>query len=362
MDLPVGAERFAFPSQRPTSPPATPNSSRSRKTSAASHTSFLQNKRHGFINLGVSPPENIAPKGQGYQFSYTPPDRDHEASTDSSSSSSSDEDEDVNEQNDDDPIPEIETRSDASEQRQSVIRRSDETDLVVEEISDNDISYDDETELIQPDQTEDVESEAESAEAIPDQEDLLDALKNLKCGGQQEQEKAQEFEEQQRQRYNKKKKRWSRGGAKKRSHAQSIGSNESDNADIETLESFHQAGSSARRLRRRTFAREDGEMPNRTSLLLERPPAEIEELEDYEVLDVPPLLITDSDSDEEPSSSDEGGEDELVPDEDMMIPAWLMEVDSNPSRPSTAGSQTRIPVRSLATHDANVSSNVLPTR
>jgi hypothetical protein len=274
----------------------------------------------------------------GHQFSYTPPDRDEE-SEDSSSSSSSSENENVDESDDNDPVAEIETKSDISKRRVSVTRQlDDETDFVVEEISDDDIGYDDETEQVQPDETEDAESEEETTEPVLDQEDILDALKNLKCGGLEEQEKAQEFEEKQRERYRKKKNRWSLGGTKKRSHAQSVGSDQSDNADIEPLDDLnvHDASASARRLRRRTYGREDAERPNRNSLLLERPPAEIEELDlsSHPASDDAPSS-SDDEADEEDSDDDD--EEELIADEDMLVPAWLMEIDSDPSRPSTAG-------------------------
>jgi len=326
MELPHGAESFTFPNPRPSSPPTTPSTSRSRNTSAASYTSIPQNKRHAFVNLGVSPPENIEPKGLAHQFSYTPPDREPSPSDSSSSS------DDVDTSDEAEPVPEFETHSDVPDRRPSVIRQIDEeTDFTVEEISDNDIGYDDETEIVRPDQTEDAESEHGDTDASgQQQQDLLDALKNLQCGGPQEQEKAQEFEVAQREKYIKRRKRWSQGGLGKRSHAQSIGSDSSDNADIEPLDDIHQLGASARRLRRRTYGPVDGERPNRTSLILDNPPAEIEEFGFDAAIDIPPALI--SDSDDELSSDDDPSNEE----QDLLVPNWLMEVDSNPSRPSTA--------------------------
>jgi hypothetical protein len=323
MEVPHGSERFTFPQARPSSPPATPASSRSRNTSATSYTATHDNKRHGFIILGISPPENLEPRGLAHQFSYTPPDREDS----SSDSSVCDDDEDsVPEE---ESFPEVESQDDSSERRTSVVRQlDDETDFTVEELSENDISYDFDTEVVRPDQTEDAETDKDEVEVkVIHEEDLIDSLKNLHCDPAA-QEKQQEFEETQHNNYLKKKKRWSRGGKKKRSHAQSVGSDSSDNADIELVEEFQHLGASARRLRRRTQGPADGERPSRTSLLYDVPPAEIEELRFMDTLDQPTLVS----DDDENSSSDEDGS---VAEDDLLVPSWLMEVDSNPSRPST---------------------------
>lgn len=350
METTHGPQRFVAPEQRPSSPPTTPGT-RSRNTSATSNISFSRNKRHGnmYMGMGISPPENIEPRGLGHAFSYTPPDRDDDDSTASSSSSSStnanvDLDDDA-EADENDPIPEIETRSDVSKQRASVIHEfDDDSDFEAEEISDDDIAYDDESLHVQPDETEEAESEEDVPEAPLEQEDILESLKNLKCGGQQEREKAQEFEEAQRERYKKKKNRWSIGGTKKRSHTQSIGSKSSDNDDVDPLDDLE---TGSRRLRRRTYGREDAERPNRSSLLFEIPPAEIEEIGYSETIPEvtipilePVILSSDPGSNDGLSSSedadaeDSDGEDDLHADEDMLVPAWLMEIDSNPPSPS----------------------------
>lgn len=352
MEVPRAPPRFVAPDQRPSSPPATPGT-RSRNASATSYTSFSRNIRHGLIHLGISPPENIEPKGLGHSFSYHPPHRDDDESSNSSSSSTttttSAEADDDEESDENDPIPEIETKSDVSKRRASVIFQLDDySDFEAEEISDDDIAYDDESLHIQPDETEEAESEEDTPEPPLEQEDILESLKNLKCGGQQEREKAQEFEEAQLQRYKKKKNRWSVGGTKKRSHTQSIGSKSSDNDDVDPLDDL-EIGS--RRLRRRTYGREEAERPNRSSLLFEIPPAEIEEIGYHdtipEVLPVlePVISSSDLDSDDELSSSDDDDADtedsddeddgELIADEDMLVPAWLMEIDSNPPSPAS---------------------------
>lgn len=354
METARGSQQFVAPEQRPSSPPTTPGT-RSRNTSATSYISFSRSKRHGdmYMGMGISPPENIEPRGLGHAFSYTPPDRDEDDSTTPSSSSSSananananaDLDDDA-ESDENDPIPEIETKSDVSKRRASVIQQfDDDSDFEAEEISDDDIAYDDESLHVQPDETVEAESEEDIPEAPLEQEDILESLKNLKCGGQQEREKAQEFEEAQRERYKKKKNRWSIGGTKKRSHTQSIGSKSSDNDDVDPLDDLE---TGSRRLRRRTYGREDAERPNRSSLLFEIPPAEIEEIGYSETIPEvmipilePVILSSDPDTDDGLSSSDDADtedsddEDDLNADEDMLVPAWLMEIDSNPPSPS----------------------------
>ncbi|KAF2421838.1 hypothetical protein EJ08DRAFT_489172 [Tothia fuscella] len=354
MEVPLGSERFTFPNARPSSPPATPeSSSRSRNISSTSSFGIQENKRYGFINFGLSPPENLAPRGPDHHFSYTPPDREDESSDSSDSDSDSNdvgppssagdgEDDEGNhgdeeDGEEEDSSSEAESRGDASElRRPSFDRRfNEETDVTLEEVSENDMEHDD-AEIIRPDETEDADSEIEVPE--PESKDLLDALKNLQCDPEA-QEKAHEFEEAQLKKYRRKKKRWSMGGLKKRSHAESVGSSSSDNADIELIEDFHQLGSSARRLRRRTQGPVDAERP-RTSLLFEAPPRELEELGFISGLDQAPPLVSDSEDDS--SSADEDDDEEIlvveehVVDEDMLVPAWLMQVDSDISRPTTA--------------------------
>ncbi|KAF2402361.1 hypothetical protein EJ06DRAFT_336025 [Trichodelitschia bisporula] len=332
MQIPNGSEGFTFPDNRPSSPPATPSSSRSRQPSAPIPAAVPRaQKRNGFILVSYSPPENIEPKGLGHGFSYTPPLR-RNASSDSSSSSSDDEDDDVANSAGRASSPQVDTESDAaSVRRPSIVRPLDEeTDFTVEELSDNDIGYDSETEIVRPDQTEDAPSECGSVKRCKLDHEILEKFRSLNCDTQ---ERA-EFEKAQRMKYERKKKKWSIGGKKKRSHAQSIGSDSDDVDDLEPMEA-QQVGSSARRLRRRTMGPSDGERP-RTSLIFDEPPAEIEEMIYDGNVDLPPLISDDDISpyDEEP------GEDEG----EKLLPLWLysqMEVDSDPSRPSSAAGPVR---------------------
>jgi len=264
-----------------------------------------------------------------------PPDRDRE-----SSESESDAADDESETSDGssrvgkgkEPAPSSDRDSDIHERRPSVIRSlNEDTDFTIEELSDNDIGYDDLV-VIRPDQTEDARSDFGSRVS---ERDVLDALKDLTCGNKEESERARKFEAAQRESYRRRKKRWSIGGYKKRSHAQSVGSQSSGHEDVEPLDDIHKPGASARRLRRRTQGPEDSERPSRVSLMFEDPPKELEELAVED--EPPPPLLSDSDAD---LWSDEDDEDsDGIEEVELLLPHWLMELESNPpSRASTAAS------------------------
>lgn len=313
----------------PNSPPATPNPARSRNTSAANYYAASRRKRQGIANFGLSPPEYIAPRGQGHQFSYTPPDRDR-SSSDSESDAADDESDESKvsvRSKGKEPAPSSDQDSDIHERRPSVIRSlNEDTDFTIEELSDNDISYDD-REVIHPDQTEDAKSDFGSKAS---ERDIVDALKDLNCGDKEESERARKFENAQREAYRRRKKRWSVGGYKKRSHAQSVGSQSSGHEDVELLDDIHHPGASVRRLRRRTQGPEDIERPSRTSLMFDDPPKELEELA---VEGEPPPPLSDSDGDLWSDDEDSDG----IEDIELLLPHWLMDLESNPpSRPSTA--------------------------
>jgi hypothetical protein len=162
--------------------------------------------------------------------------------------------------------------------------------------------------------------------------DIIDRLKELNCGGKEESERARRFESAQREAYRRRKKRWSIGGYKKRSHAQSVGSQSSGHEDVEPLDNIQLPGASARRLRRRTQGPDEVERPSRTSLMFDDPPKELEELA---VEDEPPPPLSDSDGDLWSDDEDSDG----IEDIELILPHWLMDLESNPpSRPSTAAS------------------------
>jgi len=292
MNVPPGAEKFTFPHPQPFSPPATPASSQSRQSSISQVSPILA-KRNGFIGRSYSPPENIDPTGLGHQFSYTPPQRDV------SSESSSESDQAINSDGEASE-PEVESHSElaASVRLTSVHVRAvdEETDFTVEEISENDMGYDTDTEPVRPDHIEDAESEKGSQDST--ETDLVQQLESLNCSNISGQ---RDFEEARLLRFRQRRKRWSKGGSNKRTHDESIGS-DTDDDDIEPLDA-NQVGSSARRLRRRTQGPED---KPRTSLLFNDPPAEIEELK-----------YLDDDRDEpSPITSDRSGRPDNVHDDD----------------------------------------------
>lgn len=340
MEIPPGAENFTFPHPlRPSSPPATPASSQSRKSSIT-HLSPIISKRNGFIGLSYSPPENIDPTGLGYKFSYTPPQR--EISSESSSDSENDTASD-----DEEPEAEVESHSEAASSihRKSIqIRHVDEqTDITVEEMSENDMGYDSDTEPVKPDHIEDAESEIGRHRTPEVDNSLADQLNGLNWD---ESPGRKQFEEAQQSRREGRKKRWSKGGNHKRSHAESAGM-DSDNDDIEPLDA-HQVGSSARRLRRRTQGPDD---KPRTSLLFDDPPKELEEMKSFsgdsdDTDDEDGLPAGRSYSEKIVKRSEHIDSEAAVQstdEEEILLPYWLypMEVDSDPSRPPSSYAHAR---------------------
>lgn len=145
--------------------------------------------------------------------------------------------------------------------------------------------------VLRPHQYEDAESEkARSTRASSPHLDerVVNGLRDLDCGT--EERDAEEDERQmwlERQREEKRRKRRSSGSVKKRNLAQSIGS-DTDDEDLQpvTFEGANEAGSSARRLRRKVAG-------ERTSLIFDDPPVgRIEE---------------ESEPESEPESEDEVG-------------------------------------------------------
>lgn len=122
--------------------------------------------------------------------------------------------------------------------------------------------------VLRPHQYEDAESEkARSTRASSPHLDerVVNGLRDLDCGEEGDaEEKRQAWLEKQRE--EKRRKRRSSGSVKKRNLAQSIGS-DTDDEDLQpvTFEGANEAGSSARRLRRKV----DGD---RTSLIFDDPP------------------------------------------------------------------------------------------
>jgi hypothetical protein len=319
-------------------------------------TPINPNKRHGFIEPTLSPPEHLAP-GSGNKFSYLRSHRevpsDSEAEDEDSeeesvkesddeladpgaaeSSSEEEDSEDEDEDEDDEDIelteapvapiapvvpeapeaPEAPMSPQRSRSLSTISSNGSLPDILIEEITEDDIGYDSDTSVIFPCHCEDFLTDIEKVkeEEVEDSDDSYDwssSESEESLVGDMEglllRHQRSEFEEAQRQKYIRKKKRWSKGGNHKRNHAQSIGSGESDTEDIVPLDDADVVGSSARRLRRRT---DDLALRPRTSLLFEDPPREIEELNflhgDGEVIDT---------------------------DDELMLPPWMypgMQVDS----------------------------------
>jgi len=335
MQVPPGAEKFTFPfPSHPSSPPITPVSSQSRQSSI-SYLSPIFSKRNGFVGLSHSPPENIDPTGLDHHFSYAP-------QREISDSSSESEEVEASENEDDFLKAEVESRSEVSaplrEASVHIRHLDDQTEIQVEEMSENDMGYDTDTEALQPDYIEDADSEIGCQRTPETEHTLADQLRGLNCD---DIPGRREFEQAQQSRRERRRNRWSKGGSNKRSHAES-----DDDAVFEPLDA-NQVGSCARRLRRRTQGPDD---KPRKSLLFDDPPKELEE---------PKSFFDDSDSTDTERSfpanrnrmNSDPEEDEHIDaitsflstdEEDASAPClYPMEVDSDPSRPSSSYANIR---------------------
>ncbi|EKG17767.1 hypothetical protein MPH_04982 [Macrophomina phaseolina MS6] len=130
-------------------------------------------------------------------------------------------------------------------------------DFDVEEISENDIGYDDDTEVVHPDGFEDAKDKRGGP---ADDAGIARSFEELNC-----EDENISSEEERRRRTERRKKRWS-GRQFKRTYSQSFGS-DTDEADLGSLGS-HESGSHTRRLRRKLNGRV-GEPTDRSSLILE---------------------------------------------------------------------------------------------
>lgn len=222
---------FSLPDNKPSSPPATPGSARTRFPSTASHTSPSYNKRPAFPTLALSPPLDRLEQRRfnrssrrGRQFPRDSPSRSSSVSGLAG----------VGEPGD--SSPETDSPSQESDQQIPVQTQTvSEADFTIEELRDEDVGYNGDIEVIRPDSYEDTDS----AEVDMD---LSGRFGEMQCRDLED-----EVEEQTR-RYNQKKKRWS-SGLFKRTYSQSLGS-DTENEDAEAMDA-HDVGSSARRLRRR---------------------------------------------------------------------------------------------------------------
>jgi hypothetical protein len=157
-----------------------------------------------------------------------------------------------------------------------------EGNFTIEEFRESDYEgFDSDTDsVLRPHQYEDAESEkARSTRASSPRHELDDkvvnGLRDLDCGTGENDAEAEREAWLEKQRKERRRKRRSSGSVQKRSLAQSIGS-DTDDEDIQpiTFEGANEAGSSARRLRRKVAG-------DRTSLIFDDPPvARIEEVDE----------------------------------------------------------------------------------
>lgn len=256
----------------PSSPPESPTTS-----TFAFGKSSPSSRRHGVQNFSRPLPRqngNIRPHGQGHHFSYNPSVRPEDlsprSSTPSSESSSS---------------PPRSLSSSAAEPEHTTLLRTytrvvAEGNFTVEEIRESDLEdldSDDEDIIIRPDHYEDAESDqARSVKASNDLDArMLAGFQNLGCGnGFNDLDRGRDAWYQEK-RAEKRRKRLSSGSIQKRTLSQSIGS-DTDDEDLQPVQfDANEAGSSARRLRRKVAG-------ERTSLIFDDPPPRIPELEEPE--------------------------------------------------------------------------------
>ncbi|PQE19325.1 e3 ubiquitin- ligase mgrn1-like protein [Rutstroemia sp. NJR-2017a BVV2] len=252
------------PSVVPSSPPETPTSS-----------SFAFKMRRPFINFSrpMSQTNGITPNGTGPHFSYTRPNNLSPRSSSPSSELSRS------------PSPPHSLSSGAPQSPlsspRSIPKIVEDGNFTLEEITSSDFEeYDSDYEelIIRPHQYEDAESErAPSIHSVQHEldPDVLRNLRDLEPFLNDEQESLDDHEEWVRQqREEKRRRRRSSVTVQKRNFAQSIGS-DTDDEDIQPDHlSANEAGSSARRLRRK--------VGDRMSLIFDDPPPRILEVEEPE--------------------------------------------------------------------------------
>ena len=269
----------------PSSPPATPTTTTSNSTSKKS-------RRQGIANFDELPPlpptvhtnnGSITPVGSGTNFSYNRFEL-HNLSPHSSSPASlrnipESEADSAPARSSSSPVVGPVFESPPKHARINIVT---EESFTVEEFGFSDYEgFNSECEsVLLPHQYEDAVSEkARSTRAStprPELDDkVVNGLRDLDCGAE-ERDVEEQFEAwSEKRRQERRRKRRSSGSGQKRSLGQSIGS-ETDEEDLQrtTFEGANEAGSSARRLRRKVVG-------ERTSLIFDDPPAErIEEVDE----------------------------------------------------------------------------------
>lgn len=258
---------FTQPAE-PSSPPETPTS-----PSFTFGKPTRSNRRNGVYNFPrpfTGAREDINPIGKGPHFKYNPSMRPEDISPRSSSPSSDSSGSPPRSLSSEPEIPDTVPQTYSVKYSRVVT----EGNFTIEELQDSDAHFesDDALSVVQPDQYEDAESDC-ARYPVPTTNDLdarilAAGLEKLDCNNHSDEREAWIKEERKKRRS----KRLSSGSIHKRTLSQSIGS-DTDEEDLRQVDA-NEAGSSARRLRRKT-----GE---RGSLIFDDPPQMIAELDEPE--------------------------------------------------------------------------------
>ncbi|KAG0647091.1 hypothetical protein D0Z07_6953 [Hyphodiscus hymeniophilus] len=278
--------QFNFAHQAgPSSPPATP-------TSTTFNFTGKKSRRQGIADFRNFPPiaptidtngSTITPNGSGMTFSYNrfePLDHSPRSSSPASSHHLSDSNRDSAHAQSRSSSP-VEAVSE-SPLKKARMKITAEGNFTVEEFRESDYEgFDSDCEsVLRPHQYEDAESEKARSTRAPSPRHELDdkvvnGLRDLDCGTEELDAEEEHQAWLERKRQANRRKRRSSGSVQKRSLAQSIGS-DTDDEDLKpvSFEGANEAGSSARRLRRKVAG-------ERTSLIFDDPPVgRIEEVEE----------------------------------------------------------------------------------
>jgi len=260
----------------------------------------------------------LIPEGHSHHFSYNPEQLSPRSSNSAAASESSADDSHPPRSRSRSPDELLSHSPPPSYTRSNIVA---EGNFTLEELHESDypdVDSDDESLIIRPHQYEDAESErAPSVRAMPSTHDLHARFQNLDCGPEDDdgEERRQAWIDALR--AEKRRKRRSSGSVQKRTISQSIGS-DTDNEDLQPGGlSPSEAGSSARRLRRKV-----GE---RSSLIFDDPPPRIQEVEEPESCEEVMEVV---DEDEE-SGDDYAVEEAQGVDRNLPYYVQVMDVDSD---------------------------------
>ncbi|OJD32642.1 e3 ubiquitin-protein ligase mgrn1-like [Diplodia corticola] len=241
----------------PLNPPASPPTPRCPYL-AASHYIHLHDPPPPYeqhvdsAHPAPSPPQESAErKAPAYKF-FFPQTQGYTSSADSSDISSPSAMEDDSSADDSDSL-----LSELPHQEDKPIITVKDGDFDVEEITEDDIGYDSDVEVVRPDGFEEATGAKNLAGCTGDDAGISESFEELNCD-----DESVNTDEELRRRMERKKRRWSTRPFK-RTHSQIVGS-DTDDADLDGLGTYG-AGSGARRLRRKL----NGGRRERSSLIFE---------------------------------------------------------------------------------------------